>query len=189
MEIRFDHVSKRYGDKTVLSGLDWRVQAGETWRVEGPSGAGKTTLLRLLLGLEHPSAGRIDRPHGVRFAPVFQENRLIPRLSAVQNIALTCDAPDDKICTALAEVGLTADDLAQAAATLSGGMQRRAAIVRALLVPSDFLVLDEPFSGLDPDNIARVLACIDRRRASRGLIFVSHERYDAFSGAKCLRLP
>lgn len=187
MEIRFEQVEKWFGKKNVLHNLDWTLHPGDTWRIEGPSGVGKTTLLRLMMGLEHPTRGTIQGTDALRFAPVFQENRLVPRLNAVQNLRLTCGLPTKEIETTLCEV-LDEADLNQPAETLSGGMQRRVSIVRALLAPSDVLVLDEPFSGLDAENRERSIRCIDRRRNGRTLVFVSHEPIDSFSAANCLHL-
>ena len=76
MEIRFEQVEKWFGKKNVLHNLDWTLHPGDTWRIEGPSGVGKTTLLRLMMGLEHPTRGTIQGTDALRFAPVFQENRL-----------------------------------------------------------------------------------------------------------------
>lgn len=187
MEIRFEQVEKRFGRKCVLHDLNWTLRQGETWRIEGPSGVGKTTLMRLMMGLEHPTRGTIRDTETLRFAPVFQENRLVPRLNAVQNLRLTCGLPAEEIEAALCEV-LDEADLRQPVETLSGGMQRRVSIVRALLSPSDVLVLDEPFSGLDAENRVRSIRCIDRRRNGRTLVFVSHEPIDSFSAANCLHL-
>lgn len=187
MEIQFDHVSKQFDGKPVLQALTWQVAHGETWHIDGSSGQGKTTLLRLAMGLEHPTSGRITRAHGLRFAPVFQEHRLLPRLNAIHNLALVCPQPPAELAAALREV-LEEGDLTQPAGTLSGGMQRRVAVMRALLAPADVLVLDEPFAGLDAANIDRLCRCILRRRAGRTILLSSHAPAAAFFEARRLRL-
>lgn len=178
MDIRFERVSKAYEGRPVLRELTWRVRDGERWRVDGASGIGKTTLLRLLLRLETPDEGRIRGLLGVRATACFQEQRLCPWLNAVQNVRLVCPSavPEDEVRQALCAL-LPAESLAQPAGTLSGGMQRRVALVRALLAPGDIVLLDEPFAGLDEQNIAQALSFIDRRLEGRACVLVSHGLY------------
>lgn len=178
MEIRFQAVDKAYAGRAVLRKLDWRLRTGEGWRLEGVSGIGKTTVLRLLMGLALPDAGQITGQAGVRMTAVFQEHRLCPWLSARQNLRLVCpqEVTDAQIEQALCAL-LPADCLGQPAGTLSGGMQRRVAIVRAFLPASELVLLDEPFAGLDAENVARTLAFMEKQRQGRALVLVSHEAY------------
>ena len=104
MKIEFKQVEKRFGGKVVLQHLDWCIQDGEIWRVAGPSGQGKTTLLRLLMGLEKPSSGKILGAESVRFAPVFQENRLLLKQNAIENIQFVCDKTISEITALLTEL-------------------------------------------------------------------------------------
>lgn len=187
MEIQFQQVSKRFGKKQVLNQIDWRIRDHEIWRIEGASGLGKTTLLRLLMGLERPSSGLITGTEHVRFAPVFQENRLLLSQNAIENLQFVCDRPVDEIRALLYEL-IAPEDCEQPTGTLSGGMQRRVAIARALIVPSDLLILDEPFTGLDEDNIARVTQCILTYASDKTIILASHVDSTAFPQAKYLRL-
>ena len=83
--IEFRGVSKSFDGKALLHDLDWCIAPGEQWQVRGASGIGKTTLLRLLMGLETPDAGCITGREGLRFLPVFQEDRLVEHWSAVGN--------------------------------------------------------------------------------------------------------
>lgn len=187
MEIRFEKVSKRFGRKIVLDNIDWHIRDHEIWRIEGASGLGKTTLLRLLMGLERPSSGQIITDGPVRFAPVFQENRLLPAQNAIENVRLVCDLDTAQIRTLLCEL-IAPDDCEQPVGTLSGGMQRRVAIARALAVPADILVLDEPFTGLDEANITRSVQCILNHAQDKTIILSSHVETDVFPQAKYLRL-
>jgi len=90
MAIIFDKVSKHFQGRMVLERLDWQLDSGSRWLVQGPSGAGKTTLLRLLAGLERVDSGQILGAENVRFSMCFQENRLCGRLNSIANIALVC---------------------------------------------------------------------------------------------------
>lgn len=178
MKIQFKQVSKQYSGRPVIAHLNWTVCERESWRVTGASGIGKTTLLRLLMGLEQPDSGCIIGRQDVRVTACFQEHRLCDWLTPAQNIRLVCgrDISDAQISDALAAV-LPPTCFAQKAGTLSGGMQRRAALVRALLPPGDLVLLDEPFAGLDADSITRAMALIERYRRGRALVLVSHEGY------------
>ena len=187
MEIRFEQVSKRFGRKMVLEQIDWQIHDHEIWRIEGASGLGKTTLLRLLMGLERPSSGQIITSESVRFAPVFQENRLLPMQNAIENVRFVCDLDTEQIRSLLCEL-IAPEDCEQPVGTLSGGMQRRVAIARALAVPADVLVLDEPFTGLDETNIARTAQCILKHAADKTIILSSHVEVKVFLQAKYLRL-
>lgn len=175
MIIRFEKVSKRFGENAVLTGVDWQLAAGERWLVQGPSGVGKTTLLRLLVGLENPDSGRVTGNESVRFSMCFQENRLCERMSSVTNVAMVCPRPDmEAIRAALLEL-LPEEAIGRPAETLSGGMARRTALARALLAPSDAVVLDEPFAGLDAETRERALDFTLTHLQGRALVLVSHE--------------
>lgn len=187
MEIRFEKVSKRFGRKMVLENIDWQIHDHEIWRIEGASGLGKTTLLRLLMGLERPSSGQIITSDLIRFAPVFQENRLLLAQNAIENVRFVCNLTTNEIRTLLCEL-ITTEDCEQPVGTLSGGMQRRVAIARALAVPSDVLVLDEPFTGLDEANILRTAQCILNHASDKTIILSSHVEVNVFPQAKYLRL-
>lgn len=178
MEVRFNKVTKGFQGQTVLANVNWVLHDGEQWQITGPSGIGKTTLLRLLLGLESPDDGQIIGHEGVRMTAAFQEHRLCPWLSVRKNVRMVCSAEvtDTKIDQAL-RVLLPEGSVDQPAGTLSGGMKRRAAIVRALLPDSDLVVLDEPFAELDHENIARALAFIALERRGRTVVLVTHEGY------------
>lgn len=178
--IVFRKVSKFYDGKPVLRDVDWQIKDGDRWLVSGISGIGKTTLLRLLMGLEAPDGGRVSGISGLRFAPVFQEDRLVEHWNATANVALVC--PDaarvQEILTGL----LPQMSLGQPVRTLSGGMRRRVTLARALASESDILVLDEPFTGLDPAAAGRAAQVIETYRDGRTVVAVSHGMEDCFAG-------
>ena len=176
--IRFDHVTFGYGlGEDVLRDFSLDIPAGGRVCLTGASGQGKTTALRLLLGLEQPQRGAVIRPEGVRFSVVFQEDRLLPWKTVLENAALFSDA-DAARCW-LTELGL-GDSLDALPGTLSGGMKRRAALARALAHPFDVLVLDEALTGLDDAARSRCLAAIDRAVGpQKTLVMACHDRAEA----------
>ncbi len=172
MEIRVEGLCKSYGGKAVLTGVSAVFPQGITC-VSAPSGTGKTTLLRLLLGLEKPDGGAI---YGAdcRWAAVFQEDRLLEDLPAGANLRFALGEVPPAAGALLAELGLELDDPKPVRAW-SGGMKRRLALARALLAPSDALALDEPFTGLDPENRARCIALIRAAGREKPVLLATHE--------------
>lgn len=187
-EIR--NLSKSYHGHPVLQQVTLTFPSGETTCIMGPSGCGKTTLLRILMGLTKPDAGEVLLPEGARFSAVFQEDRLCENLSPVANIRLVCGRlySKEQIRKELAAVGLDGA-LDKPVRELSGGMRRRAAVVRACLAPSDILVLDEPFSGLDEQTRQQTGDWINGHLAGRTVILVTHNEEEAFlMGSRIVKL-
>ena len=173
-DLVLEHVEKRYGDKVVLRDFSARFPGGECTCIMGPSGCGKTTLLRLILGLETPDGGQI-LGRSFPMAAVFQENRLFEDFSALSNVTAVCPRerrPED--ARHLMSLGL-GESLHAPVRTLSGGMKRRVAVARAVLAPGEVLVLDEPFTGLDRDTKAAVLAYLKDHTQGRTLLLVTHD--------------
>ena len=175
--ITLENICKSYGDKRVLQDVSLAVQ-GITCLM-GASGAGKTTLLRILLGLETADGGCITGLPA-RIAAVFQEDRLVESLTVRKNLQLTLGAQysEEKALELLREMGVN-DTLGSPAGTLSGGMKRRVALVRALLHDAPLLVLDEPFKGLDEKIRAQVMAVVRRHAQERTVLLVTHDREEA----------
>ena len=173
-DIILDNICKSYGETVVLDNLSFRFPAGQCTCITGPSGCGKTTLLRILLGLEGPDSGTVaGLPH--RAAAVFQENRLFEDFSALSNAAAVCPGVSrETIALHLTALGL-GDSLHRPARLLSGGMQRRVAIARAVLAEGELLVLDEPFTGLDRDTKAVVINYLKDNARGRTLVLVTHD--------------
>ena len=147
--INLNNVSFSYGDKKILENFNLKVEAGERICLFGESGKGKTTVLRLILGLETPDSGNTVIQGNA--SVVFQENRLLPFETVLGNIR-TVKGDEEKARELLEKFGLS-DYAEKYPRSLSGGMKRRVAIIRALCSEFDFLVLDEPFAGLDKENI------------------------------------
>lgn len=187
-DIIIEGLCKRYGDKVVLRDFSLTLTEGRATCLMAPSGAGKTTLLRLLAGLESPDAGNVNGLEGLRLGVVFQEDRLLDWLDAVENIRLTApERSGDSIMEALRRFGLGNIE-GQPVGQLSGGMRRRVALLRALLSPADVLLLDEPFNGLDEATRAAVAKEALRLINGRTALLITHDPDEAgLMGAETVR--
>lgn len=181
--IVIQNLSKSYHGLPVLNGIHMELVSGNTYCLMGASGIGKTTFLRILLGLEEPDGGTVTVqgcPDGdCRMVAVFQEDRLCETFSALDNILLaagknlTREAAYQELCRLLPEESIT-----RPVSTLSGGMKRRAAILRALLAPSNAVLMDEPFTGLDEDTKLAVIDYIKEKTKGKLLVVVTHQEED-----------
>ena len=180
-------LEKRFGPVTALDGVDFDVAAGAVVAVIGPNGAGKTTLLRVLAGLARPSAGSVhyagdtDRRRARRFVGyIGHATFLYPQLTARENLHFTAriyGIADGaaRVATLLDELGLEAV-ADRAAGSFSRGLAQRLAIARALVHDPKLLLLDEPFTGLDPVSADRLAARVDALRgADRAIVLVTHD--------------
>lgn len=178
MTLEVKGLAKAYGGVPVFKDISFTAGEGITCLM-APSGAGKTTLLRILLGLERADAGEIRGLEGIRMSAVFQEDRLLEHLSGRENLRFVLGRAYDAEAagTLLARLGLGAAG-ERPVRVYSGGMKRRLALARALCVPFDLLVLDEPFAGLDGDNRARAMGVIRERAAGKTVLLVTHDPGD-----------
>lgn len=189
MTLTADALTIRFGEHAVLQNFSHCFGVGITC-ILGPSGCGKTTLLRALLGLTAPDAGRIfcDSPNPKR-SVLFQENRLCENMSTVSNLRFVCPKRTKReMEQALTQAGL-GGALYQPVKDLSGGMQRRVALMRALLADFDLLFLDEPFTGLDDVTRDRLLPLIMQYAQGKIVLLVTHNEIVAEKfGAEILRM-
>ncbi|MGW0772422.1 ectoine/hydroxyectoine ABC transporter ATP-binding protein EhuA [Streptomyces sp. NPDC054802] len=196
--IRFDNVTKRFGDNTVLDDLCFSVRPGKHVTLIGPSGSGKTTILRLLMTLERPEEGTIT-VNGKKLFPadekerrearkqigmVFQQFNLFPNMTVLRNLTeapvrvlgMSKDEAEARAKDLLEMVGL-ADRAGAKPTQLSGGQQQRVAIARALAMRPQVLLLDEVTSALDPELVAGVLDLLRdiARTTDITMLCVTHE--------------
>ncbi len=168
----------RRGIRSILEGVDLDIGPGEIVTVIGPNGAGKTTLVRILLGLEKPDAGTVQRLDEltIGYAPQrFDRDPAIP-MTVSRFLTLARPATKERIAAVLGEVG--AGRIAtQQLHGLSGGELQRVILARALIRDPDLLVLDEPVRGVDYVGEAELYSLIGRIRTTRGLgvLLISHD--------------
>jgi lipopolysaccharide export system ATP-binding protein len=184
--LRTHNLTKSYGGRTVVRGVNLDVSSGEIVGLLGPNGAGKTTTFYMTVGLTAPDSGRVELDgHDVTDDPMYirarkgigylpQEPSIFRGLTVEQNILAILETMElsgsqrrARLRELLAELNLT--PLATAPAyTLSGGERRRAEITRALVVSPKFMLLDEPFAGIDPIAVAEIQKIISHLR-DRGI--------------------
>lgn len=188
--IEIKHITKKYDDYTVFSDFSMEIQEGEVLCLMGKSGRGKTTLLRMLMGLEQPDTGSITGLTDKRISVVFQEDRLLPGFTVRQNLYSVCDdaLQQERMMGILTALGLDAW-IDREVSVLSGGMQRRVAICRALLVPYDLLILDEPFRGLDDKTKEITIKLVLEEKKGRTILLSTHDAKECERmGGKILNL-
>ena len=174
--LTIDHLEKRFGSTVLFRDLTFTVDGPAVlW---APSGWGKTTLLRILMGLETPTAGRVQGAG--RVSAVFQEDRLCPQLTAVQNVCLVLPGREAdcraQVLQDFLRLGMDETACSLPARRLSGGQKRRTALLRALWAPSDTLLLDEPFTGMDPAAVQASIALLRERVEGRPVLLATHDR-------------
>ena len=210
--IAVDELHKSFGGQTVLDGISLAVRRGETLAVLGRSGTGKSVLLRLIIGLEKPDSGSI-RIHGQDIAGLaldhlgeirkqmgflFQHAALYDSLTVGQNVAfplqhhrreLSKSERGDRVRQVLAEVGMEGD-LEKMPSDISGGMQKRVGLARALALEPDILLLDEPTAGLDPISSGEIDDLILKLQEEHHVasIVVTHDLHSAKTIADRLAL-
>ena len=190
MSVKIKNIKKSFSSGVVLNGIDLTLEDDTIYCLMGPSGIGKTTLLRIITGLEKQDSGVIKGLEKDDISVMFQEDRLLPGMDAEGNLRFVLGTAWDegRAAALLGELGLAAVG-EKPVRDYSGGMQRRLALARALLIPFDLLLLDEPFAGLDRDNRDRAANCVRRHGAGRTVLAVTHDERDAAAlGAEILRL-
>lgn len=193
MQLRADNIVKIYGKRTVVKGVSFEVNQGEIVGLLGPNGAGKTTSFYMIVGLVKPNKGRVFMDNtditrmamyrraqlGIGYLP--QEKSVFRKLTVEDNIKavlemtrLSKKEQEVKLEELLDEFGLT-DRRAYKGNVLSGGERRRTEIARALATDPNFILLDEPFAGVDPiavEDIQRIVAKL--RTKNIGILITDH---------------
>jgi len=194
---------KCFGDHTVLNGISLSVDRGETLAVLGRSGTGKSVLLRLIIGLETPDSGSvciygqtiaelaIDQMGEIRkkIGFIFQHAALYDSLTVAENVAfllkhhrrdVSSSERNDRVMQLLAEVGMEGN-LDKMPSDISGGMQKRVGLARALALEPEILLLDEPTAGLDPISSGEIDDLILKLQRERKMasVVVTHDLHSA----------
>jgi phospholipid/cholesterol/gamma-HCH transport system ATP-binding protein len=209
--IAVEGLHKSFGSQKVLNGISLAVGRGETLAVLGRSGTGKSVLLRLIIGLEKPDSGSVhihgedisglalDQMGEIRkkMGFLFQHAALYDSLTVEQNVAfpllhhkkMSKSERGDRVRTLLAEVGMEGH-LAKMPSDISGGMQKRVGLARALVLEPDILLLDEPTAGLDPISSAEIDDLILKLQKEHHMasIVVTHDLHSAKTIADRLAL-
>lgn len=208
--LKIEDLVRRYSPEvTALAGISLAFAAGSTTAIVGPSGSGKSTLLGLIAGLDRPDGGRVliegrdlallgererSKLRAQRLGFVFQSYRLLPTLTALENVALAAELaglgdPEERARSWLAQVGL-AERIGHLPALMSGGEQQRVAIARALVAGPALILADEPTGNLDSKTgaaIADLLLGL-ARDGNTTLILVTHDEALARRMARIVRL-
>lgn len=193
IELAAEGLAKSYGRRQVVDGLSLRVGAGEVVGLLGPNGAGKTTIFHMITGFERPDKGKIllgddeisDLPmyararRGIVYLP--QEASIFRRLSVEENLIailetlpLSAGESAERLEQLLDDLGIAHIRKSQGAA-LSGGERRRVEIARALVVSPQFMLLDEPFAGVDPIAVLDIQSIISQlREQGIGILITDH---------------
>ena len=190
MSIIITDLCKTFDDNEVLKNVNITLKDNSIYCLMGSSGIGKTTLLRILMGLERADSGSVSGIDTKSISCMFQEDRLIPYLSAIDNVRIVLHGKNnrDEIRNNLLSI-LPDDSLDIPVSSLSGGMKRRVALARALSYPGKLIILDEPFTGLDKDTKLNVIDYILKMRNNRTLLIATHGTADAnLLGAEIIKL-
>ncbi len=170
--IELSGVCLSYGEQRVLTDFNLKIPPGERVALMGRSGAGKTSILKLIMGLIKPDSGRVTLDHDIKISAVFQEDRLVERLSASANCKIFLKKGDSRHEALLNSFGINEELCKKRTSELSGGEKRRVSIARALLVEHGMLLLDEPFKGIDTDTLPPIINEINSDPAT--VILVTH---------------
>ncbi len=197
-QLRLSGLSRRFGSTVAVDEATLDVEAGSFVALLGPSGCGKTTTLRLIAGFERPDAGEIELggelisgrgivvpPERRRIGLMFQEYALFPHLSVGRNVSYGIGRGEDKatkVREALGLVGLEGFE-DRMPGELSGGQQQRVALARALATNPLVMLLDEPFSNLDPERRQQIRTDLRDilQRAGVTVVLVTHDQEEALS--------
>lgn len=185
MNIMLKNISKAYDGLPILKNISLDFEIEKYYCIMGSSGLGKTTLLNILMGLLTPDTGTVENLDYTEIAAVFQENRLCENLSVGANLRLVCTKKGQmQYASQILDQLLLNGCLKKPVRQLSGGMQRRVSLARAVISNRNIMIWDEPFKGLDVTTRNKVIAYLKEHCKNKTVIWVTHDiqEYNQFGG-------
>ena len=176
--IKLNSVYKSFNGTEILKNLSSDFSEKTVYCVMGKSGIGKTTLLNIISGMLEPDSGSVSGTEKLKKSFVFQENRLIPHLSAYNNLKFVTD--DGKKITEALKLSCLLDDKEKTPEEMSGGMKRRLAIARAAAFEGDIFFIDEPLYGLDIKTSQDILSMIKKMLTGKTAFIITHSTAEAY---------
>ena len=181
MALKINSLKKAFGDKVIFDSFSYDFPKTGLCIINGVSGKGQTTLLRIIAGLDHEFEGEILGGGIKNTSFVFQEYRLFPTLSALENVVIPNGdknnaALKEKATELLLSLGFTNEDLILKPSALSGGMKQRVSFIRAILRDSPILILDEPTKELDDALKEKIYEHIYSEAEKRLVLLVTHNK-------------
>lgn len=176
MTIEVKDVYKSMLGEEVLKGVSWEIGDDDCWLLTGPEDSGKTLLLRIILGLEKPDRGSVNllgdyKYSSVNAGVVFQEDRLCEQFSAVENVAMVNRRLSENVASQELSKFLKDDQLRVPVRSLDPVTRRLVVMIRASIIPSDILLMDEPFRGMDPDLRSKCISYIRDKAGHKAIVF------------------
>ena len=180
MTIQLQDIWKSISGNEILRGINWEIGSDDCFLLTGPSGSGKTLLLRLILGLEKPDRGSVNllgdyKYDTVNAGVVFQEDRLCEQFSAVENVAMVNERLSEKVAGEELSKFLAPNRLFVPVSELDEVERRLVVMIRACIIPSDILLLDEPFRGMDRELREKVIRYIRNKAGHKGIVFAGRD--------------
>lgn len=180
MTIQLQDICKTVQGKEVLKDIQWEIGSDDCWLLAGSSGSGKTMLLRIILGLEKPDRGSVNLLGDYKYASVnagvvFQEDRLCEQFSAIENVAMVNERLSETVAKEELVKFLPEERLSIPVCELNPVERRLVVMIRACIIPSDLLLLDEPFRGMDDALRSRAIAYIRDKAGHKGIVFVQQD--------------
>ena len=176
--MKITNLSKRFGKKILFNKFNLTVDESGIVAIKGESGCGKTTLMRIIAGLDKRYSGKIEYGNIKKISYVFQEPRLLPSCTALENVSLPLGNTEEAKETAtlwLTKFGLEGD-LNTYPDELSGGMKMRVALARAFAYDGDILLLDEAFNGIDADRTKVIMDMVIEYAKTKPCIVITHNQ-------------
>ena len=183
MSLTVKNLSKSFGKKTIFSDFSYSFEDNGVYILRGESGIGKTTLLRIIAGLDNNYRGDVIGGGIGRISFAFQDYRLFPELSALENVIIGTPNDGEEIkkeaVELLSYLGFSSSDMELLPSELSGGMKQRVSLARAFLKKAPLLLLDEPTKELDALLCERVCEVIKKIAEDKLVVLVTHKEEDA----------